>query len=176
MSNYSNLVGLPYIDGLQDCYSCMRRYYSQVWGIELPNFARPNQFWEDPTMDLYALYKMTGFVSVEDNVFQIGDAVLMPIRTTNNSHGAVLVEDNELLHHLPNQLSSLAPLRPKWINRVTVHLRHPRVTEAQKSEQTQVHLHEVIDADVLRHPEIQDIIKKQMASRNGAVRDDSSRP
>lgn len=165
MSNFLNLVGLPYIDGRQDCYSIVRRYYEMEWGIELPNFARPDRFWEDPNLDLYSLYTRTGFVAVtDDHTYEVGDAVLMPIRSVVNSHAGVIVDDNQMLHHLPNQLSTIDPLRPKWANRVTVHLRHPDITAARQGEVEVVHLHEVIDADILRDPRVQEEIDRALGS------------
>ena len=162
MSNYNSLLGLPYIDGLQDCYSIARRYYSMVWGIELPNVARPDRFWEDPQLQLYQMYKTTGFKPVLDHVYEIGDAVLMPVRAPFENHAGIIVEDNELMHHLPNELSRIDALRPKWANRVTIHLRHPKIAEARAATEEVVHLHEVIDADVLRNPELQKEIERAL--------------
>lgn len=176
MSNYLNLVGLPYIDGRQDCYSVCRRYYADVWGIELPNFARPNRFWDDPNMDLYSRYADQGFAPVFDGVYKTGDAVLMPLLSRINSHAGVVVDDNKLLHHLPNQLSSVDPLRPKWSNRVTVHLRHPKITEALEATQEVVHIHEVIDADILRDPRIKEAIAQELERNGGTVRSDHAEP
>lgn len=39
MSHYSNLLGLPYIDGKQDCYSIVRQYFDQTYGLKLRNYA-----------------------------------------------------------------------------------------------------------------------------------------
>lgn len=173
MSNFHSLIGLPYIDGRQDCYSVVRNYYSMEWGIELPNYARPERFWEDPELDLYSLYKHTGFEPVVDNHnYEVGDAVLMPVLSAMNNHAGVIVDDNQILHHLPDQLSLVDPLRPKWANRVTVHLRHPKITEARKASVEVVHLHEVIDADVLRNPRVQEEIGRALGSQRGAVRSD----
>lgn len=164
MSNYSNLIGRPYIDGRQDCYSVARDYYFQNWGIELPNLARPDRFWDDPELDLYKNYTKTGFYPVLNDVYKVGDAVLLPILSQINSHAGVIVEDNRMLHHLPYQLSSVDALRPKWIGRVMVHLRHPKVETSVKVEEKKVHLHEVIHADVLRNPEFQKQIEKALGS------------
>lgn len=163
MSNYLNLLGLPYVDGKQDCYSVVRNYYWQVWGLEMPNFARPTRFWEAPDLDLYRHYQLVGFQPVLDGVFQEGDGVLMPVMTPFNSHAGVIVEDNRMLHHLPNQLSAVDDLRPKWINRITVHLRHPSITAASPEREV-LHLHEVIDADILRNPKVQEKLEKTLAS------------
>lgn len=162
MSDWLNLVGRDYEAGGQDCYGLVRDYYQQEWDLSLANYARPDRFWEDPSLDLYAAYTREGFQPVFDGCFEIGDAVLMQVLAPINSHAAVIVEDNQILHHLPDKLSGVDALRPKWINRVTVHLRHPWVTERREDTHETVHLHEVFNANVLRDPEIQDAIAAQM--------------
>ena len=154
MSGYDNLIGLPYIDGRQDCFSSVRNYYQNVWGVHLPNFARPDRFWDDPHLNLYGMYASHGFQQIFDRPYNLGDAVLMPLLAPQVSHAGVLVADNQLLHHLPNQLSSIDAFRPKWASRVTIHLRHPKITEAQVAERNPVHLYEVTDADILRNPTV----------------------
>jgi cell wall-associated NlpC family hydrolase len=163
MSDFNKYLGRPYIEGLQDCYQICRDYYSEEWGIELPNLARPSRFWEDPNLDLYGMYQKFGFKPVFDKPFEIGDAMLMPILTPVNSHAAIYVADNRILHHMVGQLSSLESLRPKWINRVTIHLRHPEVKQPKPEV---INLHEVLDADILRNPRVQEEIERQMGSRN----------
>lgn len=174
MSNFSNLVGLPYIAGRQDCYGLMRRYYDQVWDIQLPNFARPNQFWNDPSLDLYSLYSDYGFEPVFDARWEIGDTLLMPLRTQIATHAAMIVEDNKVLHHLPGKLSTIEPLRPRWGNLATTVIRHPEVTKAQKQSIQTVHLHEVADAHLFRDPEFQKAAERALRTRPGAVRGDHS--
>ena len=164
MSDYHNLLGRSYEPGRHDCYGVVREYYRQVWGLDLRNYARPDRFWEDPTLDLYSLYRLEGFQPVFDERYEIGDGVLMQILAPINSHAAVVVEDNVILHHLPNKLSGTDALRPKWSNRVTIHLRHPKIAAARVSKQKTVHLHEVLDADVLRSPEVQAAIAAQLGS------------
>lgn len=165
MFDYDKLTGRPYIEGRQDCYGIVRDYYREAWGLWLPNFARPTRFWEDPHLDLYARYRDVGFEPVFDSRFEIGDAVLMPIRTAMNSHAGVIVADNLMLHHFVGELSAVVSLRPKWERRVTVHLRHPAVLEAKaKQPKETVHLHEVLNARVLRNPEVQKGIARQVGS------------
>lgn len=163
MSSYADLLGLPYIEGKQDCFSILRTYYRREWGLEIPNFARPTRFWEDPQMDLYQLYKLAGFQQVFDELPRIGDGLLMPLMTPMATHGATLVEDNKILHHLPGRLSSLDTFRPRWSNQVTIIVRHPEITAVQtRKKKKPVHLHEVAQSDVLRDPKIQGKIEQLM--------------
>lgn len=145
-------LGHPYDPGVTDCFSLLRNYYRDRWGIHVPNFARPTNFWADPNLDLYAMYRRFGFEPVFDRAPQVGDLLLFQIGSQRNSHGAVVVEDGQILHHLPNQLSCLDPLFPKWQRRANIIASHPAVRAAQKVDQ--VELHEVLNADVLRDPRV----------------------
>jgi cell wall-associated NlpC family hydrolase len=162
MSNYDNLLGLPYLQGKQDCYSIARRYYAQVWGLRLPNWARPTAFWNDENLNLYKQYRTSGFVPVTDDDWQIGDTLLMPLRTQFHTHAAVIVADNKILHHLPGQLSTIESLRPKWANRATAVIRHPDVTATRADPDLTVNLHEVTNAHVFRDPKFQNAVARVM--------------
>lgn len=156
MSHYTNLIGLPYIVGKQDCYSIVRRYFDQAYGLKLRNYARPDRFWEDQSLDLYKMFKLEGAKPVLDDTIEIGDVLLMPLFTPFATHACIVVGDNLILHHPPGRLSCVEPMRPKWSNRTSVVVRHPAVTAAHaKQPVEQVHLHEILNAQVLQSPEFQ---------------------
>lgn len=174
MSELNNLLGREYIEGKQDCFSLVREYYRDHWGLHFQNYARPKEFWRDPNLNLYQLYILEGFKPVFDEAPQLGDGLLMPYMTPFATHAGVVAGDNKFLHHLPNQLSTLDPLRPKWSNRATIHLRHPAVTERQKPVKKTYHLHEVVDAQLFRDPKFQEALERAMESEPGTVRGDRS--
>ncbi len=159
MSNWGDLIGLPYIVGRQDCFSCVRLFYRQQ-GLHLPNAARPTRFWENPELDLYAAYQDYGFEQVFSEAPSYGDLFLLPIRTSVACHAMVYVGDNQVLHHPQDQLSRVDSFRPKWSNRVTIHARHPEIYERLRPQPTQKQLFEVLDAHVLRKPEVQDALAR----------------
>ena len=134
MSHYSNLIGLPYIDGQQDCYSIVRRYFDQNYGLKLRNYARPSRFWEDQQLDLYKMFKLEGAKPVLDDTVELGDVLLMPLFTPFATHACIVVGDNLILHHPPGRLSCVEPMRPKWSNRTSVVVRHPVVTAANAAK------------------------------------------
>jgi cell wall-associated NlpC family hydrolase len=160
MFDCRHLIGLPYIEGKQDCYSLVRRYYKEAWNIHLPNLARPTNFWEDPHLDLYEVYSDFGFELVFDKPLQVGDGILMPFFTPINTHAGVLVEPNQFLHHVVGRLSTVEPFSPSWSSRTNAVLRHPSVKEQLK----QVHLHEVGRAHIFRDPRFQDRIASVLGS------------
>jgi cell wall-associated NlpC family hydrolase len=164
MFAYPDLLGQPYVEGLTDCYSIARSYYARAWDIHLPNFARPTRFWEDPDLDLYDGYSDWGFHQVFDQRWQIGDTLLMPILTSVNSHAVVIVGDNQILHHLPGSLSQLDALRPRWSNRATVVIRHPKVTAALETAQPPRQFQDLVNAAILRNPRIKALVGEIMES------------
>jgi len=164
MSNYNNLVGLEYSIGKQDCYSIVRRYFDQTYGLKLRNYARPDRFWEDQGLDLYQMFVLEGAKTVEDNSIEIGDVVLVPLLTPFATHACIVVGDNLILHHPPGRLSCVEPLRPRWLNRSLAVVRHPEVTRQNKPKVETVHLHEVIDAQLFKDPGFQGTLERVLGS------------
>lgn len=162
MSKYENLVGHPYVAGRQDCFSVIRDYYQQNFGIRFKNYARPDRFWEDPALDLYQLFGREGGVMVHDNSVQTGDVLLIPLMTRIAAHAAVVVGDNLMLHHPPGGLSCVEPLRPRWLSRAAMVLRHPAVVSDDYIQT--VHLHEVTDAPIFRTPEYKQTVAKLLGA------------
>jgi cell wall-associated NlpC family hydrolase len=163
MFDFNNLTGRPYSEGRNDCFGVLREYYWEAWGVWIPNLARPTRFWEDEHLDLYSRYREFGFEPVFDNRFEVGDAVLMPIRTAMNSHAGAIVADNQMLHHFVGELSTVVSFRPKWERRITVQLRHPDVTAQRASAPTETtHLHEVLNARILQNPGVKSQIARQL--------------
>ncbi len=168
MSAYDKYLGRPYIAGSQDCYALVREYLQDVYDIRIPNFARPNAFWEDPHLQLYEMHADYGFQLIFDVKLRPGDVLLMPLMTVRESHSAIIVENNQVLHHLPNQLSCVDPL-PKWLRRATRILRHPETSRMGKEK---VHIHEVVDAEILRDPKFQEALDQVLGSERRGDRND----
>lgn len=164
MSNYSNLIGLEYSIGKQDCYSIVRRFFAQNYDLHLRNYARPDRFWEDNGLDLYQMFVLEGAKLVEDGSIEIGDVVLVPLLTPFATHACIVVGDNLILHHPPGRLSCVEPLRPRWLNRALAVVRHPKVTAANKPKVETVHLHEVIDAQLFKDPGFQGTVERVLGS------------
>lgn len=165
MSHYSDLIGLPYIDGKQDCYSIVRRYFAENYGLNLRNYARPSRFWEDDQLDLYKMFKLEGAEPVLNDSIELGDVLLMPLFTPFATHACIVVGDNLILHHPPGRLSCVEPMRPKWTNRTSVVVRHPVITAANNNKPVQqLHLHEIINAQVLQSPEFRAAAKRVLES------------
>lgn len=110
------LVGRVFTHGVLDCYALIRDWYSQEQGIILPEFDRPDQWWDDGHSDLYREgYAKAGFSRVcvgapeRSDQLQVGDGILMQIRSGNGvpNHAGVYIGDSRIIHHLYGRLSSV---------------------------------------------------------------------
>lgn len=166
MFDCSDLIGMEYIPGRQDCFSIGRRFFSKHFDLQIKNYARPDRFWEDPALDLYQLYRREGFRLVHDDQIEIGDVLLCSLNTSMATHACIVIADNEVLHHPPGGLSTIERMRPRWTNRMTNVIRHPKVTAALSPRVEIIHLHEVVSADLFRNPDFEKTVARVLGSGN----------
>lgn len=124
---YDNLIGLQFKFGKQDCYTLVRQFYAQNFGLELRNYARPNDFWVY-NMNLYMdNFHKEGFKAMDLRPEELrpGDALLMAVRSPTANHAAVVVEGGRILHHMIDRLSTVEDYKGPWRNRTLATLRHP---------------------------------------------------
>lgn len=136
MYHYDNLVGQKHDAGTTDCYSIVRDFYQQNFDIELPNYARPTDWW-NAGYDLYAeRYFKNGFrpLDVHPSEWQYGDVFLMAVMSPVSNHAAVLVDNGKILHHFTNRLSTVEPYKGIWRNCTTAVLRHKDVVIQETTE------------------------------------------
>lgn len=115
-------------DGKGDCYSIIRDYYWIEKQIRLNEYPRDDAWWADPlersTGDMYTQnFKDCGFDTIEERDLQIGDVVLMAIRSKKPNHAGVYVGRGLLLHHLQHRLSRREPILP-YRRLITNYLRY----------------------------------------------------
>lgn len=128
---YEHLLGQEYHIGVRDCYSILRQFYADNFGLKLRNYARPQQWWETD-MNLYQEnFRKENFhpVDIPIHEVEIGDGLLMAFSSTNPNHAGVYVGDNKILHHFYNTLSRVDPLRTSMRNSVLTIVRNPEVHE-----------------------------------------------
>lgn len=99
--------GRPYVFGVMDCYSIVRDWYEKERGVILDDFARADYYWEeDNAVDLYIEnVKSQGFTEVEDRKFEIGDVIMLKIRSKIVNHSMIYLGGDVGLHHLSRSLS-----------------------------------------------------------------------
>lgn len=153
--DYENLVGIEYEAGKTDCYGTFREFYKQIFGIDLPNYARPEDFWNHK-QDLFSpRYHKNGFrtLDVHPSEYQFGDVFLMSIRSDFPNHVAVLVEKGMIFHHFTNRLSEVEPYKGIWRNCTTHVLRHKDVVI--ETETQMVDILDVLPPEVKRRIDAQ---------------------
>lgn len=107
------IVGREFIHGVNDCYSLIRDWFKLNKEVELPNFARGIEWWYDGK-DLYdENFRQAGFIDIDLSQATIGDCVMMKVASPVTNHAAVIVGQNQIMHHLFNRLSGVDSLS-KW--------------------------------------------------------------
>lgn len=126
MIDYSVLVGRPWKWGEHDCIALLRDFYKLAFDIELPDPARPHNFFSE-NMDLYGrFYAKFGFhvLDCHPTDYQFGDVILMAIGSKVPNHCAILVENGRILHQFLNNLSGVTPYKGMWRNSTVGVFRH----------------------------------------------------
>lgn len=132
---YKHLLGIPYVDGVNDCYGLCRRYFRDNFDLELPNYARSADFFYEG-IDLITPFLLEeGFqvIDVPLSKLERGDGLLMVIPSRANverviNHVAVYVGNGMVLHHLYQKPSEEFAIDDKWKSRIVTVLRHPEVS------------------------------------------------
>jgi proteasome lid subunit RPN8/RPN11 len=128
------LVGREFHHGVLDCYTLVRDFYAREMGIELPDFARPDGWWDDGYSRLYMdNFRVAGCEPVPDGApLQLGDIILMQIRSKNDTpnHAGVYVGDGQMLHHMYGRLSSRDVYGGYYQERTRLIVRHFKVKMA----------------------------------------------
>ena len=124
-----DMIGLPWVWGVSDCWSLVRRYYKEKLNIELKDWERPTtpeEFQNDPMFERCA--KEAGFFELKkEQKLKNYDALLMSIGAAGLNHVAIFLGDM-VLHHLADRLSCREPYS-EWLLKCT----GKRYRYAQKS-------------------------------------------
>ncbi|QQR47759.1 C40 family peptidase [Myxococcus xanthus] len=108
------LVGRPFSHGVLDCFSLIRDYFQERLGLELPDFHRPDGWW-DKGGNLYLEgYAQAGFVDVTGQPLREHDVLLMQLRAQVPNHAGVYLGADVVLHHLQNRLSGRETYSGFW--------------------------------------------------------------
>jgi proteasome lid subunit RPN8/RPN11 len=114
-----DMIGLPYVWGISDCWSLVRRYYAEKLNIELRDWERPitpEEFMIEPMFEKCA--KDTGFRELRsDEKLKNNDLLFMSIGEPGLNHVAIFV-DGDVIHHLRDRLSCREPYNP-WLLKCT---------------------------------------------------------
>ena len=117
------LIGREFVPGVMDCYAMIRGYYHQAFKKKLVDFPRDAEWWENGGTLFVDGFKKAGFYAISKEQLQPGDVMLMQIRSKTPNHGAVILENGLMLHHVHGQLSRKEPFG-RWLAYATHFLRY----------------------------------------------------
>ena len=141
MIKYQHLCGKPFVHGSSDCYTAVRNFYRDNYGIELTDYARPDDWWYKD-MNLYMdLFPKEGFQLIYDEVhdYRPGDVSLLAIRSKVANHAVVHVGESKVFHHMYGKLSCAELFRGPLRSREVAHIRHSDVNvQIQETEMIDV--------------------------------------
>lgn len=118
------LLGREYRSGSMDCFSLIRDAYKLWYDVNLPEFPRDKHF-IDKGQNIYLdNYGYANFRLITPEMLKPGDVVLGSVcgRGIIN-HGAVILNEKEIIHHLAERLSCRADLN-RWFRTMNVCLRY----------------------------------------------------
>lgn len=126
---FRKYIGIDFVHGSTDCYGLIRRVYSEVFGINLRNYARPDNWWNYP--ELYDLYmdnfENEGFRLVDSDsqrTWEVGDIILMAIQSVKACHAGIYIGNGKILHHFYGRKSSIENYCRIWKNTTVAVIRH----------------------------------------------------
>lgn len=132
------LVGRTFHHGVLDCYTLIRDFYRRELGIVIPDFERPDYWWDKPECgELYLdNFESAGFARV-DGEPKYGDVLLIQYRSERVNHGGVYIGSNTLktqpdlhpiseamLHHAMPMLSERVVYASYWRDNTRMIVRH----------------------------------------------------
>lgn len=99
--------GRPYVYGVYDCFSVILDYYRTELGIDLPDFAREDEWWNRDE-DVYVNHmKDYNMVQVPLADLQVNDVILLTIRSKVANHAILYLGGDQGLHHLALNTSKI---------------------------------------------------------------------
>lgn len=121
----SPYLGRQFVHGIDDCYTLFRDFYAREFGIELTNYARPDNWWNEGGNLYMDNFKKEGFYIVDETEEKkFGDVFLIAFCAKVACHAAVYIGDNKILHHVTNRLSSVDKYSGCWRNWTLARIRH----------------------------------------------------
>lgn len=117
------LTGLPYVYGVYDCFSIVRRYFYQKFDKVILDYPRDY----NGLFDEFSLYRKhleaSDFIEIPLwSEWKNGDLGVLKLKSRVENH-AVLYDDGQFLHHVNGKDSETLNF-DNWKKRITLRLRH----------------------------------------------------
>lgn len=128
-SIYKDLLKSPYLLGTNDCYTVVREVLNRAFGVLMPNYARP-EFFYDPQLDLFTKIAQEPYfehLPVDAKFLKSGDILCFKVHNERVNHVGIYLGNNLFLHQLYNCNPREENLSMAWLRRVDIVLRHKDV-------------------------------------------------
>jgi proteasome lid subunit RPN8/RPN11 len=118
-------LGRVFTHGVLDCYSLIRDWYAGEKGISLPDFSRDAAWWEKGGNLYLENFQAAGFAPISTGApLEVGDGILMQLRSKVTNHAAIYLGNDQILHHLQGRLSCRDVYGGYWKKITTLVVRH----------------------------------------------------
>jgi len=135
MKDLSKYLGREFVHGTTDCYSLIRDFYKDEFGIELRDYARPDYWWNKGQNLYIDNFRKEGFYLLDDlEEPQYGDIFLIALGCSVASHGAIYIGENKILQHVQDHLSSIDRYMGVFKNCTLARIRHKLVKKEEDQE------------------------------------------
>lgn len=141
----TTLVGKPFDLGKVDCYDLTMKFYKLNFDIDMPNFARPNDWNPEEANLIDELYGKAGFTKLDKEENwppHPADILVCTVGGSVPNHLVIFLGGNKILHHKIGMLSAEETMRPAWKRYTSYILRHPQVPNLHTERPTM----ELLDA------------------------------
>lgn len=120
-SKYSHLLDKNYSQGNTDCFSILMEFYNDIFGIEIPNYARPDGYFL-PHIDL--IPKIAADLGLKTRALsridlRDGDILTFRVASEYTNHVGIYVGNNSFIHHITATKSREDNLDQRWFRRLT---------------------------------------------------------
>lgn len=117
------ILGRSFVHGVTDCWSIVRDCFRLGKGklaeqgiyewpyepIQFPIIPRDDGWWANGNDYYLENYEKLGFKRIDRSEAKPGDGFLIKLFSDKYNHAGVLVDDGEIIHHLPGRLSRREP-------------------------------------------------------------------
>ena len=132
--DYSEFIATPYKIGVDDCYGLVRKVYKKAFGIQMPNYARP-QFFNQSRLNLVTLIlNNPDFVQkgMHPSFFNVGDVLFFRCASDTTNHFGIYVGNNLFIHHQIDSTVREENLDHRWLKRLTNVAYHKDIVQERK--------------------------------------------
>lgn len=118
------LLGREFSHGVLDCFALVRDYYKLELGIDVPDFDRPDDWWNHGGNLYLENYGKAGFVDIGEAPIQKHDVCLIQFGSPVPNHAGVYLGDGVIMHHVTKRLSRREGYSGYWQRHTQKVVRH----------------------------------------------------